>query len=460
MKNIIRIFAISGIMATAVGAVAQNTNSAYFVDNYTYGYQLNPAFGNERNFISMPALGNLNIGVQGTLNLTNVVFNRNGRTVLFTNPEVSVAEVMNRINARNTLQSNIRENILSAGFKAFGGYNTISLGARANVSTVIPGSLFSLIKEGVSNDHYNIRRLGFSAIGYGEIALNHSREIKQVPGLRVGAAVKFLIGMASVQGKFKEAYLNLDENNWTGVTDADVYVNLGKFEYDFDRNKDTGKEYVSGFNMDGDGSIGPNGFGVAFDLGLNYSWQGFNFSAAILDLGFINFKDTKHATTNGRQVVNTDAFTFNANSDAENSFDNEWDRLKTDFEKLYQLQESDDHGNHSHTIGATLNFGIDYALPVYDKLHFGVLNSTRLAGPYTWTEVRFSANINPVKCFSAGINFGAGSYYGCAFGWLLNYSNPGFNIFAGMDVTRFKFAKQGVPLNSNLAFNFGINFPF
>lgn len=454
MKNIIRAIAFCGIMATTFSAVAQNTNSAYFVDNYTYRYQLNPAYDNERNFVSMPGLGNLDFGINGTLNLTDVLYVRNGKTVLFSSPYVSAAEVLGNVGNKNTLGFNIRETILAGGFKAFGGYNTVSIGARADLGVMVPGSLFELVKEGISNRKYDIENVGVSALGYAEVALNHSREIKAVPGLRVGAAVKFLIGAANIDARFNKANLTLGTDEWTVTSDADVYVNLAKFEFDKKYGEKIGRDYVSGFNMDGDGGFGPNGFGLAFDLGATYKWNDFTFSLAALDLGFISFSDTKYATTNGPQTFNTDDHIFNPSD-----FDASWDNFMDDFDKLYQLDDKGNIGSRSRTLGATLNVGVEYALPMYRKLTFGLLSSSRLAGKYSWTEARISANVAPVKCFSAGINFAAGTY-GVAFGWILNYSYTGFNIFVGMDNTHCKLAKQGVPLNSNMAVNFGINFPF
>ena len=58
MKQIIKSAAAASLITISVfGASAQN-RSAYFTDNYTYRYQLNPAFGNELGFFSMPVLGN------------------------------------------------------------------------------------------------------------------------------------------------------------------------------------------------------------------------------------------------------------------------------------------------------------------------------------------------------------------------------------------------------------------
>ncbi len=46
----------AGMIAASVSSLslqAQNTTSGYFLDNYTYRYQMNPAFGNERRILSL-----------------------------------------------------------------------------------------------------------------------------------------------------------------------------------------------------------------------------------------------------------------------------------------------------------------------------------------------------------------------------------------------------------------------
>ena len=445
--------------APACSALAQNTNSGYFLDNSTYRYAMNPAFGNDANFVSMPALGDLNVATRGNLQLSSVIYKLDGRTVLFTNPGISTSEVMDGIKDVNHLGANIKINVLSAGFKAFNGYNTVSINAVASAGVRVPRAFFSLAKEGVANKTYDISDMRAQGLGYAEIGLGHSHNIAAVPGLRVGATLKFLVGIANVEAYFNDAYLTLGNDTWTATTNADIYANIGGFQYDHKTNGTTGAEYVSGANLDGDGSVGPNGFGMALDLGAEYKWKDFSFSLAVLDMGFINFKDTQHASTNGSRTIDTDAYIFNADGDAPNSFDNEWDRLKGNHDKLYQLTDNGNTGSRSRALHATLNIGVDYALPVYRKLHFGFLSSTRLAGEYTWTEARVSANVHPVKCFSADANVAFGSY-GVGFGWLLNFHTTGVNLFLGMDHTLGKITRQFAPLNSNMSVNFGLNFPF
>lgn len=123
------------------------------------------------------------------------------------------------------------------------------------------------------------------------------------------------------------------------------------------------------------------------------------------------------------------------------------------------MSDNGNIGSHKRGLAATLNVGVGYTLPMYRNLKFGLLNSTRINGKYTWTETRLSANIRPVKCLSADANIVLGSY-GFGFGWLLNLHTPGFNLFLGMDRTLGNVTKQFVPLNSNASVNFGINFPF
>ena len=456
MKTIYKYAAAIAIGASAlISASAQNTYSGYFLDNYTYRYQLNPAFGSDKNFVSIPGIGNINASIVGNLNLGDVLYNVDGQTVLFTNPDVSTQQVLANINDDNHLESNIKLNILSAGFKAFGGFNTISINARTNVGFNIPGTMFSLAKEGLTNKSYDISNMGAHADAYAEIALGHSREI--IKGLRIGANIKVLLGIGNVDAYFNEANIDLGHNDWIATTNADIYASVKGLSYKTSRNEHTGHEYVSSAKIDNFSA--PTGYGFAADLGVEYKYRDFSFSAAVLDLGVISWDNTMHASTNGTKTVHTDAFTFNVDDNADNSLDKELDLLVDDLSKLYELEDNGNIGKRSRSLAPTMNASVEYALPMYRKLSFGLLNTTHFDNEYSWTQFTLGANWEPSKCFSAGVNGGYGTF-GWSFGWIANVRVPGFNLFLGMDHTPFKLAKQGVPLNSNVAFNFGMNVTF
>ena len=437
--NIKKAAALSLAAFAAFGVQAQDNQSGYFVEDYTYRFLMNPAMDNSKNFVAIPAIGNLGFGLHGNLGVSDVIYNVNGRTTTFLNPNVSAEEVMGNINDLNKIGANVRVNILSAGFKAFGGYNTINLA------------------EGVYKQTYDISDLGANAIGYGELSLGHSHNITDE--IRVGGNLKFLVGVAALDANLDKAYLDLDHNSWNVTTNARIHTSIKGMHYKLDRNEHTGLDYVSG--LDGDFSA-PNGFGVAVDLGATYApkalkdWQ---FSLAVVDLGFINWSNDLLATTNGDKTFRTDAYTFNPDNDADNSFSSEWKHMRNALEELYQPETDGNVGSRTQALNATINIGALYTLPVYRKATFGLLNTTRIAGRYTWTDFRVSANVAPVKVLSLGVNGSFGTM-GCGFGWLLNLHCPGFNLFLAQDHTFSKLAKQGVPLQPQASASFGMNVLF
>ena len=454
MNKYIKTAIISATAVLSFGAVAQNTNSAYFTEGYTHRYQLNPAFDNEKNFISIPGVGNINVATHGTIGLDNIFYNVDGKTTTFMNPAVD-ASFLNDINDVSRLAGDVNINLLSAGFKAFNGYNTVSINVRGNLNTHLPKTIFSFMKEGVENKTYDISDFDAHADVYGEIALGHSHKLGDK--WRVGGAVKFLLGGANIDAKFNKAELTLGEDEWSAITNAEVQASVKGLTYEHDINKETGHEYVSGMDVDG---TGLNGFGMAFDLGAEFKPnQDWAFSAALLDLGFINWNNNMVASTGGDKSFTTSTYSFNVDEDAPNNFSDEFDMMMNDLSALYELEDEGDAGSRTTTLGATLNLGAEFTLPVYRNLKFGLLNSTRIQGDYSWTEFRLSANINPVKPFSAGANFAVGTY-GCSFGWLMNVNVTGFNMFVGMDHCMGKLTKQGLPLSSNASVNMGINIPF
>ena len=48
------------ILSFSATAMAQELNSAYFTNDFKNRHDLNPAFGNEQNYFSMPGMGTKN----------------------------------------------------------------------------------------------------------------------------------------------------------------------------------------------------------------------------------------------------------------------------------------------------------------------------------------------------------------------------------------------------------------
>lgn len=221
------------LLAVVTSAFAQHTATGYFNQVYTYRNEMNPALAPEdslsKNYIAMPLLGNVNVGLQGNLGVDDVIYNVNGRTTTFLNAGVSSTEFLSNINDNNKVNADIKINVFSAGFKAFGGYNTISLNTRASVGANIPGNILMLAKEGVKNGFYDISDLSVHADSYAELAFGHSHRLNDQ--WRIGASLKVLFGLGNVDADFDKALLTLDENQWSVEANAEVNASIKGLEY-------------------------------------------------------------------------------------------------------------------------------------------------------------------------------------------------------------------------------------
>lgn len=454
MKTIIKTTILGAAVAISASATAQNTTAGYFLDGNLYGYQLNPAFGNDKAFFSMPALGNMSAGINGDLDVRDVIYNVNGRTTTFMNPGVSVEEVMSNIKETNRTGVDIAVPVLAVGFKGFGGYNTVTLGTRVMADVKIPGAIFSFLKEGVANKTYDIGDIHTRATSYATLALGHSHQISKK--IRVGANVKLLVGAGYAEADIERAQLALGENSWQVTTEGAINASVKGLQYKTKVNENTGHRYVNDVDVDG-GGVG--GFGAAIDLGVVVTpISDLTISASVLDLGFIKWDNNMLASTNGERTFNSSQYTFNVDDNAPNSFDNEWEQIKDALSGLYELDDCGDTGSVTRSLGTTTNIGVEYKLPVYRKLSFGLLNTSRFQGDYSWTDFRLSANWEASKIFDASVSATTGTF-GTGMGWMANLHVTGFNLFVGMDRIFSKMSKDGVPLASNASFNFGINFP-
>lgn len=437
---------------SVIAASSQESATGYFLDNYNMRWQMNPAMDYHTGYVGFPGLGNLNIGVRGNMNVTDIVYSYQGKTVLFTNPNISTEEVMGNLHNSNRLSQHVKLNVLQAGFKAFGGYNNVAVNVRSNISMDLPKSIFSLLKEGVTNKEYDISNLRLRSNAYAEVALNHSRDIKWVPGLRAGISFKALLPFVCGEMNFNSLHLDLQENNWIARADAEMKLGLKGLRYKTEINDRTHHEYVSGVNSD-DLKFSPNGFGFAFDLGATYEWKDFVFSLALTDLGMINYNSVQVASSDGTQSFETGDHVIGIGDDGES-----WDSLVDDLSKLYELN---DNGTRSVNSGleGNLRIGVDYKFPYYQKLHFGFMNTTSFNTIVPMTEFRLSANMEPVKGLAAAVSAATGTF-GTNVGFLLSLGSKGFNFNIGMDYAALKMDKNHIPLDTNFDIHLGMNFPF
>ncbi len=466
MKSIYNKVYVALAMALASGgAMAQGLNSAYYTNDYKFRHTMNPAFGNEQNYVSVPVFGNLNVGIHGNFGYEDIIMDNpqygkgsDKRLTTFMHPDISAGDALKGFSSgNNRIIGDIGVTILSGGFKAFGGYNTVELNSKTSVGMSLPYELFAFAKN-IGNNTYNIGDINLRAQSYAELAFGHSRQIDD--RLRVGAKVKLLFGIARGDVEFKDIKADLASNDkWTISGDAKASMSLAGFSYkseEKDYNNDDKGTYETVNDMDVDGG-GLGGFGLAFDLGgvykINDDWT---VNAAILDLGFISWKNNMQASNREK------SFEFNGFHDLAvkegrgETFDDKADTYGDQLADFANLTDDGDQGSRTTGIGATVNVGCEYNLPVYRPITFGLLSSTRINGPYSWTEGRLSANWTPLSWLDGGVSFAVNSFT-TSMGWVLNIHPKGCNLFIGMDHLLGRSSKEGIPLSSNASINMGVN---
>lgn len=448
---------LTGIVlaSAATLASAQTPATGYFLDNYLYRFELNPALGNSYNYISWPAVGNFNAGVEGNLHLNSLVHSYNGKPVYFTNPNISNQDAMSRFKNTNFIGTDLKMNLLSLGFKGFGGYTNIAFSSSIAADASIPKSFFALLKEGVSNGKYEIDGIRIREQAYSSVAINHSHEFDF--GLKIGATAKYHVGLSLVDAHLNKAHLVLDQQDWNITSQAELYASQ---QNDFEYNSEPGKEkQVTGFSF----SSNPvnTGKGFSLDLGAEYKWNFFKLSASVTDIGYIDWQNIKRASTNGERNFSLSKYSFSVTGDNQETLD----QMEDDLASLYQLQDDGGRVNYNGELPRTINLGLDIAIPGYERLHFGILSSSRSQGQFSWNDLRVSANFNPINFLALSGSAVMGDH-GFGYGGMLNICCKGINLFVGMDNIPSKLLPPSggtwdyFPLTSNLSLNAGLNIPF
>ena len=465
MKKSLRYMAAALTMAAAIlPTSAQELRTSFFMETSNYRHQTIPAL------LDSPYVGlcfsNINIGMTGNIGAKQFIFDTNGlsgytgnyRYTTFMDPSVDAATFLNKLHDKNRFDLYLNYNLFSVGFKAWGGVNLLELNLRSNTNLTLPKGLFEFAKTAGEKEHYEFGGLGMRTQNYMELALGHSRDINKQ--WRVGGKLKFLIGAAYADFTADNVTLDMTEDAWRIQSNAQMKASLLKSDViheDPSKNSADGRPRVK--ELDNFGFSLP-GFGMALDLGVTYKpIENLTLSAAITDLGFISWKNTHHASSQGDYTF--DGFNniyIGSDKDQTEDIDDQFDQIGDDLEEMFSVYD-DGTKTATQALAATLNVGAEYKLPAYDKLKFGFLYTSRIHGKYSWHQGMLNVGVRPVKWFECNVN-GAVTSTGVTAGGMLSLKAPHFNFYIAADRFFSKMGKQGVPLNSsNGNITFGMTFP-
>lgn len=479
MKKIFGIFIVA--LAFSVTVKAQEPlRTAYFLDGYNFVHQLNPALPSPRSYFILPALGNTNMGVQSNMGISTFLFpQENGQLTTFMNSSISSDTFMKGLNNNNILNEEVLTSIISIG--AWGrknGFTSIDLNTKVSVSINLPRDLFMFMKNVGGAEEYNISNLGVKARSYLELSLGHTQRINK--RLSVGGKVKFLLGVLNADLNIDKMNIRMNESVWSVTAKGSLRGSTGNFvnipsyaesgaegskypdQVDF-----SGIRFSMPFNSTENimSAIGDciGGYGVAIDLGAAYEViDGLTISAAVRDLGFINWKSTIYATTDEASWEFTGFDNISFEEGSENSIENQINGLTEGIEDMIVLRKKPG-SSYNEMLAMTVHAAAEYTMPFWKGMSVGALLTSRIQGAHSWTEGRFSLNLALGNVFAISGSY-AISNFGSNFGAALNLHSKVFSFYIGADAIPMhitppmeSFGIVGLPYKPvNLGLNFGL----
>jgi len=438
MKRVLFCFAFLLTLTYAVSA--QEFKTGYFLDNYTYGYRINPAApieGDPYTFFSI-GVGNITSEVHTNFPFSSVISNAkdgSGLVLPLLNNGYSESEILASLEPFNNLQMNNSVNLITFGHQGYESRWSVEINLRNDSYLSLPSDFFSFVKRGLAglasgeyNDIYKFDGLHMDTNLYTELAVGYTAKIGDK--VTIGGRVKGLMGFAAVNadwnldiGPGATKDVNLD-------TDADINASAPILESVFATYSEGGKSYYDLEQTYGNlgklsvpdvkSLIGSYGIGAALDLGVTVEpVSGLTLSASVNDLGLMSWKSSVKAHID--YVGELDGEEYGRGLGVENLAGSRYTTL----------------------MNYSIHAGAKYRMPFYDRLSVGLLGTFQQHNK----EARLGIDITPIDLISLAASAAYGTF-GTNVGAALNIRFPGVNLFVGADGMLFNFIpKTPVPQN-------------
>ncbi len=468
---------VAVVSCSLFAAQAQQVNTLYFLENSPHRHYINPAFAPLSNFyFSLPAIGytSLSLG-NNSLTMSDIVYKKNGQTVLFVHPEYGNTQGFLKSLRKSTLVDiDAQITLLSFGRRTkYDGYWHVTINERIEAGVSLPKGLFELALAGDMSalnggtSTYDLKQLGLNLSMYTELGVGYMHPINEK--WAVGGKLKFLYGHAYAGMYNKNFDLKASSDEWSlrgngyamiaaPVTGLPTSLNFGETE---DLNIGIPDNIMD--------MVKPQGLGGAIDLGFTYKpHEMVQIAASVTDLGFIvwnkgmryDYKIDGTYTGVGEIRYSDYYDEVNEKFDTDRLTDTITNRLTGIYENAFQ-QDGDPKKSFTRMITPRINVGVD-ANFWDNRVGVGVYSQTKFVNSRVYEEVTLGAAFRPCHWFQIAASYsflnGKWSNVGAALG-LVTYEGIGLTLAA--DYIPCTYADAGgvsIPYKTkgiNLAF--GIN---
>lgn len=431
MKKILSILAFSFLSL----ALSAQDNITQMAVDLPQAMSLNPAVRSSSNFVSIPIIGSLNIGLNNCFSLNEVIDVTSGGNYL------SLASMAEQSNS-GALQFGLNTDIVNVGFYVTDiDFLQVSLRARAFGSTTHPTGAYELLSDNTLGEsrNYDIS-INPSSVAWAQLGVAYSRPIAN--NFTVGIRLNYLSGIASVQSP-QGVHFNVDKQYDKYMLSGDYNMNLGGL-------------------ASSNGAYSLNNSGFSVDLGGTFTSNDNRITASVSvsDFGFVSWNgdgNTSYSIKNPNSSIEYTGLGDILGNESLN-FNNMLDSLTADFNNTLGV-DTVSNSKFNTYLPTTIQAMAGYALgdDLQHNLSIGFIG-------------QFPEYSNMVYSVSVGYAYRSPNK---VWQFMTNYSytsssplNIGLGVVATTRVFQFYISTNNIisplSLNSarNLNLNLGMNFRF
>ncbi len=425
---------------------SQSVHSLYFMGEMSQRHQYNPAFVPKYGYISLPILGNIQVGGSSNLGVSNFIYEKANKLVTFMHPSVSDDEFISSIKPENYMNQDLKIDLLSCGlFTKKNEFWSFDLSIKENLYVNLPGDLLRFAKLGMnsSTNHFDLKNIKYENTYWLESALGYSFEVND--HVRVGGKIKFLAGLSSATINYSQFDVDLNQDNWGVLAKGESLLASKMVSLD----KDSAgyfsfKDYLwNGYNRE------PAGYGAAFDLGITYNpTPNVTLAASLENLGFLHWKQSSVQHGMAESTVTFNGFTLDAQ--LYSTWSSQFWILKQQAKDFARFKETAVSCGYNQWLPTTIRASAEYTIcrnSRKQEVRVGMLSNIYYNQNYPNGEFVTALTFKPADWLSITTTYAILQKNPNRFGLALNASPRWINFFLASDFLAIKLNRQLLPIS-------------
>ena len=427
MKTLRTLAILALSLSFAAAAQAQELKTANFLDNYLYGYRLNPSVTPEgtAGFVGGALVGNIGFTGYSNFGLSNFLFPlEDGRLVTGFNSAVSSDVFPGGLSEMSTVRVNANTNVLSIGAAGKkGGYGHFEINIVAEDEIGIPRTLFEAFKTKNTTGSYKVENLYSNTTGYLEIAFGRTQRKRD---LAIGWTVKGLVGVVRANASVDMAINTAGDNMWV-QSQGKLKAASSLFSIGVDS-----QGYYDFMTLQPNWTnLKPSGLGGAIDIGVSYYMllDRLILGAAVRNLGMMKWTDNLYGQTAGNKLY--------LNMDDSNMGDAFKDMYK------FKAVEGSEAGKFEML---PYSFNLSAKFKPFKFVTLGAVATMYNYGGAMTKDIRLGAALTPFRQLNIAGTYAFGDQ-GNEIGVAASIRLLGINAYVGVDAIQMTLSPQYIPVN-------------